>query len=360
MNLNQSHSIKTKFSWEWGTAYDMFISLLVLHRPNKFGLRGSWAKGVRTRLPSEERDFLEKVYHEFLVPLPWLYNLPLPKNGAVVLQELGKLPANDRLRKLTITPEVPEPVFEILQNVGERGHWDTTDREALWKVARQREGYEPDMEMLTRHLDWWAEKTAFGEGLYSALKVYYEVFFAEEESRIAPALQDAAEQAQELAEELIFPDLIEELSQGIRFEMPPQHEHMVMIPSFWVSPLIIMSRLQDGSGLFVFGGRPANASLVPGEVVPDALFQSLKALADPTRLRILRYLVAKPLTPTSLARRLRLRAPTVIHHLNTMRLAGLVYLTFESKGEKKYAARLNRVDAMCQQLQQFLNQEDEE
>ena len=29
--------------WDIGTAYDMFISLDVLHNPDKFGLRGAWA-----------------------------------------------------------------------------------------------------------------------------------------------------------------------------------------------------------------------------------------------------------------------------------------------------------------------------
>ena len=30
-------------AWDWGTAYDLFMSLEVLHEPAKFGLRGAWA-----------------------------------------------------------------------------------------------------------------------------------------------------------------------------------------------------------------------------------------------------------------------------------------------------------------------------
>ena len=40
----------TKLLWEWGTAYDMFISLAVLHQSSEFGVRGSWASSVRRRL----------------------------------------------------------------------------------------------------------------------------------------------------------------------------------------------------------------------------------------------------------------------------------------------------------------------
>ena len=107
--------------------------------------------------------------------------------------------------------------------------------------------------------------------------------------------------------------------------------------------------------ILLFGARPPDASLVPGEVVPDALLRTLKALSDPSRLRILHYLAREPLTPTQLARRLRLRSPTVIHHLRTLRLAGLVQLTLgEDKQERPYATRPGAVRAAYDSLQGFL------
>jgi DNA-binding transcriptional ArsR family regulator len=105
----------------------------------------------------------------------------------------------------------------------------------------------------------------------------------------------------------------------------------------------------------LFGARPADISLVPGETVPDAMLRSLKALADPTRLKILRYLGESSYTPTQLARLLRLRAPTVIHHLNDLRLAGLVHLTLEGGGEKRYEARLETVISTFTTLKSFLD-----
>jgi DNA-binding transcriptional ArsR family regulator len=92
-------------------------------------------------------------------------------------------------------------------------------------------------------------------------------------------------------------------------------------------------------------------------VVPDALLRTLKALSDPTRLRILRYLAEEPLTPAQLSRRLRLRAPTVTHHLKALRLAGLVQLTIgmgEGKKTKHYAARSEAVAAAFTSLKGFL------
>jgi hypothetical protein len=80
---------------------------------------------------------------------------------------------------------------------------------------------------------------------------------------------------------------------------------------------------------------------------------------QPNRLRILRYLAAEPLTPAQLSRCLRLRAPTVTHHLRILRLAGLVQLTLgEGKEEVKepYAARSEAVAAAFSSLKSFLEQ----
>ena len=76
-------------------------------------------------------------------------------------------------------------------------------------------------------------------------------------------------------------------------------------------------------------------------------------LADPTRLRILRYLSDEPLAPAQLARRLRLRSPTVIHHLDALRLARLVILTLEPEG-KRYAVRPDALATVFELLTTFV------
>ena len=57
----------------------------------------------------------------------------------------------------------------------------------------------------------------------------------------------------------------------------------------------------------VFGARPENMPLIPGDIVPDSLLRGLKALSDPTRLRILRDIAQTPQTASQLSRSLRLR-----------------------------------------------------
>jgi len=109
-----------------------------------------------------------------------------------------------------------------------------------------------------------------------------------------------------------------------------------------------------------FGARPADASLIPGEVVPDRLLQALKALADPTRLRILRYLAQEPLTQAELARRLRLRPPTVTHHLHALRVAGLVHIMLQKVKDdnNRYMARQEAIQELGALIDEYLNVSD--
>jgi DNA-binding transcriptional ArsR family regulator len=242
--------------------------------------------------------------------------------------------------------------------VGARGSWDEADRQALLAIARREEKHLdelPTPERVAGMLDAWAGAEAFGVDYLEALRAYQRVFFAEEESRIGPALDRALDRARSLADELPLAELLEELSQGVRFEGPEQVAELVLAPSYWSTPLIFFGKVSARRDIWLFGARPPDASLVPGETVPDALLQALKALSDPTRLRILYYLSGESLSPADLARRLRLRLPTVTHHLKTLRLAGLVRLTLgEGKVTKRYTARPAAVDGTFAALQRFL------
>jgi DNA-binding transcriptional ArsR family regulator len=68
----------------------------------------------------------------------------------------------------------------------------------------------------------------------------------------------------------------------------------------------------------------------------------------------LRYLSQENIPPAEIARRLRLRVPTVSHHLDVLRLAGLVYLTLEEKDDRRYAARMDAIETVAKSLRGFL------
>jgi DNA-binding transcriptional ArsR family regulator len=343
--------------WDSGTAYDLFMSLEVLHDPAEFGVRGAWAAGVRARLPADEREVLEQGCTLFYVPIHWVHTLPDPKDSLAVFWHLGQVPAAERLPLLTPQVGMCADVLAILGEVAARGSWTESDREALLAAHCEESKSAAPPDKLARLLDGWAHAEEFGERYLVALRTYHEVFFAEEERRIAPALQQALARAQELAQQMALPDLVEELSQGVRFSELPDLAELVLAPSYWITPLVLFGMASPQRAIWLFGARPGDASLVPGETVPETMLRALKALSDPTRLRILHYLANEPLTPSELARRLRLRAPTVTHHLKALRLAGLVQLTVgEEHEDRRYAARTEAVASAFQSLQGFLQQ----
>lgn len=353
---------KPTILWDIGTAYDFFVSLIVLHDPAEFGLRSAWASGMRQRIPAVDREILEAFQGALTgsPPVDWIYSLPEPKDGATVLEVARKADPLGRMKFLLGLPETESTLEGIFEHVFKRGDWNETDLEVLKEHYTEIKDKSVTTKYLTDKLDIWARADEFSEGIMHALQAYHEVFFAEEERRIMPALKTALVKAQELSQQLDLPDLLEELSRGVRYEDDRFQgvDALILAPSYWVSPFILTRFAQ--TSMILFGARPESDSLVPGELVPASLMASLNALSDPTRLRILRYLSSESLTPTQLATRLRLRTPTVVHHLKALRKAGLVIvISGHQKKEVHYRTRAERLITTCEILEQFVKGKEE-
>jgi len=352
-----------EIQWDFGTAYELFISLHVLHEPEYFGIRPSYAAGVRSRIPAVERKLLEDVYPIIGVPLKWLHGLPAPKDAISALWALKQIPPAERMFKLQcldepITTENPEEsekhkqFNETMRRIATDGTWKPEDVEFFQKTFGKKHGG-VKKEAIERCLDWWSRPEELGEGYLSAVQAYYQAFFEEEEKRVKPVLKAGLERAQNLAPTMSFEALFFDLTQGIQMGDEFRAKKVIIAPAFWTTPLIFFEKFDKDTLLLVFGARPADMPLIPGESLPDGLVRSLKALADPTRLKILFYLSHEDLTPSEIARRLHLRAPTVTHHLNELRLASLVNMNIQGQ-ERKYTARHETLQATFTNLQEFL------
>ena len=82
----------TTLAWDVGTAYELFVSLHVLHEPERYDLRPSWAAKIRARIPIAERTFLEEIQAFMNFPLGWVHRLPQPKNAITALYALNQIP----------------------------------------------------------------------------------------------------------------------------------------------------------------------------------------------------------------------------------------------------------------------------
>lgn len=363
-----SEPIATKITWDIGAAYELFISLHVLLNPDSFGIRASWAAGVRSRIPAADRKLLEDVCPLIGVPLSWLHNLPAPKDAISALWALKQIPPAERMIKLL---RLDEPCVteeegseeaakrtqfgESLLRIAHSGEWKSEDADFFMKMWGKK-SHAIKREAVERVLDRWSRPDELGDGFLSALQSYYQAFFEEDEKRVAPILKAGLERAQSLSSTMTPDELFVELSQGVQMGEEFRAARLIIAPAFWTTPLILFEKLDDDTMLLLFGARPANMSVIPGEMVPDGLVRSLKALADPTRLKILFYLSQESLTPSELARRLHLRAPTMTHHLSELRLASLVELSMEHE-EKRYAVRALALESTFENLTTFLHSE---
>jgi len=350
--------------WDIGTAYELFISLHVLNAPEEFGLRASWAAGVRSRIPADARKILEDLYNLTGVPIKWLSTLPEPKDAITALWALKQIPPAERLLQIyyirekcletgdSEKEEHYQTIMQTILRVSEERAWTQADLTLLTDFLIKHEK-KTTKEKIATYLDWCSRPEELGEAFLAALQAYYQAFFEEEEKRVAPVLAEGLARAKKLAAQLNIHDLFSELSQGVQLSEEFQASNYVLVPAFWTTPLILFDRLDKDTMLLLFGARPAGMSAIPGELVPDGLVRTLKALGDPSRLKILNYLSKEELTPSELARRLHLRAPTVTHHLRELRLSGLVNLKVQGQ-EKRYTARIEALDLMCNILKDFL------
>jgi DNA-binding transcriptional ArsR family regulator len=358
-----------EIQWDFGTAYELFISLHVLHEPDYYGVRPSYAAGVRSRIPAAERKLLEDALPLMALPLKWIHNLPAPKDAISALWALKQIPAAERmptlqrLRDFHHKYESAEELEkytkfnQILLRVATEGKWKPEDADFFVKLFNKKHE-NMKKETIERALGWWSRPAEFGEGMLSALQAYYQAFFEEEEKRVEPILKTGLRRAQEMAATKKFEEFFSELSQGIQLGDEFRAQNYIIAPAFWTTPLIFYDKYDKDTLILIFGARPADMSVIPGETLPDGLVRSLKALADPTRLKILFYLSHESLSPSELARRLHLRAPTVTHHLSELRLASLVNVTMEGQ-EKKYRARREALESTFTNLQDFLKITDE-
>ena len=157
------------------------------------------------------------------------------------------------------------------------------------------------------------------------------------------------------------PDLIEKLSNGVTISRDLDLKRLVLVPSIWLHPFTMRFEPADQELFVTWGAHPPGYRLVPGETVPDDALLVLRALGDPTRLRLLRLLAAEPRSPQSLAIELKLSLPTVSHHIRELRIAGLIRLEIAGKGrETRYTVRWPSAERAFKQLEEFVTAGREE
>lgn len=127
-------------------------------------------------------------------------------------------------------------------------------------------------------------------------------------------------------------------------------ESVYVMPSTFVNPHLASG---GGYGRVLLSFGPPYLS-EPGRVPPD---QAVKALADSTRLRILRRLMAGESTTQELASQFRLAEATVSRHLMKLKAAGLVS-TRKEFHYMYYLGNPSALEAVLETLRRYLMQRE--
>jgi DNA-binding transcriptional ArsR family regulator len=171
-----------------------------------------------------------------------------------------------------------------------------------------------------------AEPEAERARLVDALRQWYERVFVPEAARITAAVtREAAVLAKRLGEAPLE-DVFASVVRGIEFNLPASTERLVLAPSVVIMPTVFYFPWGD-TATYCY---PITDALRSGAdsltTQRHEMVRLFEALADDTRLRILRHLSERQMYLTELAEHLKLTKATTRHHMVRMRAAGLVTL----------------------------------
>ncbi|CAN5482404.1 hypothetical protein BH24ACT7_BH24ACT7_21300 [soil metagenome] len=182
-------------------------------------------------------------------------------------------------------------------------------------------------------------------------RIHHEVPFDEE--GVMPALRRDAAATRAMAEGTPTGEVVETVTRGITFAMQPGMTGVVLIPSLVIRPWVMISE-HDGLRFFAYPVAEEHLNLDPA-APPSSLVDTVKALGDERRLRILYLLNEGPLTLAELVEKLDLAKSTAHHHLRTLRTAGLTRVIVGGDDEKRHEVRGNALADLGLALQRYVN-----
>jgi DNA-binding transcriptional ArsR family regulator len=145
--------------------------------------------------------------------------------------------------------------------------------------------------------------------------------------------------------------LVLEATNGYELPEDPSVRRVLLLPSFWMRPWIVVDQLDDTLVL----STPVADSFValPAEVPPPPLLKLTKALADEGRLQLLRRMSTGRISLAEATDHLGVTKPTAHHHLSILRQAGLVTMSGGGRSTR-YALRRHPAEVAHEALATYV------
>ena len=145
---------------------------------------------------------------------------------------------------------------------------------------------------------------------------------------------------------------VERATNGVRVVPEQRIRRIVMAPSYFGRPYNSLTKVGDVQ-LICYPIADASVGSADRLTPPNSTVRLYRALGDASRLRILKLLAERDCYLTEIANGLELSKPTILHHLATLRSAGLVTIT-DQGNMTYYSLRHDRAEEAGVELRAYL------
>jgi DNA-binding transcriptional ArsR family regulator len=215
--------------------------------------------------------------------------------------------------------------------------------EAVRRIVRESKAAELDEEALNQIVSLFEiPGEELRDRMVRVVRRFRDEVFRDYEEGFSAAINRAAAAQRATSTRDSAKAVIEEVTNGLDYEIPLGVSRVTLVPSVVVKPLSLIDQNRDT--LLVFYGMADEFLDSDPEAPPSWLVKTYKALSDERRLRILRRLSEEEASLDDLTELLGLSKSTVHHHMSVLRAAGLVRVRIsgskhEHKESKTYALR---------------------
>jgi DNA-binding transcriptional ArsR family regulator len=161
------------------------------------------------------------------------------------------------------------------------------------------------------------------QSLVALLSDWHDRVFPQISPDVAQLAERDAAAKRELVRAVPPEQVVERLAPGVQWVPGPDVDSVVLFPAYAPRPWVYMSEYRRVK-IFCY---PISVDREPGAAdAPAELARVYKALADESRLKLLRRLSAGPITLAEAAKEVGLAKSTAHHHLALLRQAGFVLI----------------------------------
>lgn len=183
-------------------------------------------------------------------------------------------------------------------------------------------------------------------GYIPLLRLWHDQYFRHVENKILPLLIADASEKKMLESKMDPEALIEYASNGVIYEDIPDLKTIVLLPTVHNRPINTYCFYKT----LVMVQYPVDVPLDNEDEPPTMLLRMTKALSDPTRLRLLRYVAHEPKTLSEMQSDLNQSREMLMHHLMILRVAGLLRIHVRGEYNERFSIRPDGAS----ELQMFL------